>query len=486
MHIPLVGIIENGFLTITSDPILATHKFEISNDVGDAQIRLVGCISGQQQTVDLKISSVATELGITPKEVVEQNQAGTLFVSRDGLEGEEIDLEPEEEAFLITEAESLRKKAAETGVNIDLSKGKGEAPASMHITPEGFIFVHEKSYDRGSKGAFKHCKTAVMISPEGERREVARMVIHLSKQRDRGRVIGSTVAEAKVMSEVQGGGHLGHLYGLIARTNKRGEQILTLYLEYFPDGNLREAKKTMTDKEKIVAAGGIIESYYVLWLHGFAHNDLKLENMLWSGEKAVVADFGNVSRLGSRDAGPLGGTTAFFSPQKKMAYKAYKSRLPRTWTQEDNFRGDVWALGLSLYELFIDDLKPLKNVEIADYRDTECSLMESAIPGISTGDPDNLIHLLIRDMLYCLSEDRPTIEEVYGRWKEIEQALARGDSPSGATTSSTCSPLFEQDNATSEPTTYSTRQESGAAKEPAEASEKLTDPKWVAQFDSDP
>jgi serine/threonine protein kinase len=474
MRVPLVAITQDDSLIITSDPELATHKFEIANNAGDTTVPLTGLIDGgaadgKQQTIYLKVSSVAKELGITHEKVKEQSRAGTLFLCDDDMEGEEIVLEPEEELYLINNAERFRDRAAERGQGVDVYRGKQalgtaeKAPASYHATPERFIFRNEKPDPNAEKieGKYKRCKTAIMMSPEGGRRLVARLVINLSKQRDRVRVIGSTVAEAAIMSEVQDGGCLGHIYGLVHRTNKRGEQILTLYLEYFPDGNLRKAIKTMNDKDKIIAATGIIESYTELWRRGFTHKDLKLENMLWNGKtkKAVVADFGFTSKWNSEDRAPLSGTPMYFSPEKKRvflhrsAYQEYKegkrgvvSPTPR-WTPEDNFRDDVWALGIALHELLIKDIRPvLETLAMEKECGGEYSLMDAGIQGIRPADQDNPAEQIIRDMLYCRLEGRPTIAEVCDAWKEFEHECLPSDSSSETTARSSYSPLSEQCN----------------------------------------
>jgi serine/threonine protein kinase len=498
MQVPLVGIIRNGSLIITSDPKLANYEFKISNH-NDAcrgpSVKITGLFNGLKQDLDVEISIVTAKLGITPEQVLERDQAKTLFVSHDGREGETIVLPQEIEDYLSIHGDTFRKEAAKQGRNKNLSKTRDGVPASMCITPEGFIFVHNKSYNTGDKGAHKHHKTAIMISPDGESRLVSRLVVHISDEDKMDSI--TTENEVKILSELQTLKHQEGLYGFTANKNKEGKDILTIYVQNFPDGSFFRAKEKMDYKGKIAAAGKAVESYYLFSTLGYTHNDIKLENFLCNLEtgEVVLADFG-FARKGNResadldrgtpDSGTLSltdletedsgrdtpdsseglkrvlGTEAYWSPEKTLAVQL---KLP--WTEKDDSKADVWALGALLYELFIredfcssnrlfteelgvDIISRISPEEFKNgYLTNRSSMLEElakrygganrslmGAPGspilgatpLPEAKPGDLLEELVSDMLHLNPDERPTVAEVLERYPAAaRQRLDRQD-----------------------------------------------------------
>jgi hypothetical protein len=347
-------------------------------------LRVAGIIDGKEQVQHLKIRSVAKQLGISVFEVIRQHRAGTLFetarkreevalsqkskdfiekygkiyrerakkeqktiylkahtymlgsydqvpanmrITREGTicvreeKGEAVVLTQELENFLRTYGDFFRAKAAKEERSIDLSRTNNTVPASMHITPEGYIFIHLKNSksEEAPKGIHNVYKRAVMIDPQGRRFVVAHLVANftINKMGKPNWVGLRDVMEraAIVQSMVQPGQYQVGLFGSAERGNKYRCMAYHTYVEDFTDGDLFNVMRQwkLDEKQKTKSGDSIIRSLAELHGMGFSHGDIKPQNIFCNSDtgKAVLGDL-DTANNGREDVikvDPLGWTT---------------------------------------------------------------------------------------------------------------------------------------------------------------------------------
>ncbi len=127
-----------------------------------------------------------------------------------------------------------------------------------------------------------------------------------------------------------------------------------IVMEYFPDGSLRQyidamrqGQKNFSLKEALRLATQCVASVASAHQLGIIHRDVKPENFFHHGERCLVrlGDFGIAVReqdLQTEVSGLMG--TIQFSPPE-----AFREGLPAL--DRDSFARDVFALGVTLYEL---------------------------------------------------------------------------------------------------------------------------------------
>jgi len=120
---------------------------------------------------------------------------------------------------------------------------------------------------------------------------------------------------------------------------------VNLVLEYMKDGSL--ANKKFGEEELVVIVRQLL--LQINFLHTTlecAHNDLKPSNILKSGNKISIADFGCTSSSYTR------GTPKYEGPERHLEINLCK----------DNFACDIWALGITALELALGEY-PFKKHE---------------------------------------------------------------------------------------------------------------------------
>ncbi|KAJ6680468.1 MAP KINASE KINASE KINASE [Salix purpurea] len=124
-------------------------------------------------------------------------------------------------------------------------------------------------------------------------------------------------------------------------TRKHSKVMYNLFLEYMPDGSLRNA---------IHAHGGgrlgeslirvftcqILQGLDYLHLNGLVHCDIKSSNILVGERGAKIADFGCAKRV--EQPGPIAGTPMFMAPEVARG-------------EEQGLASDIWALGCTIIEM---------------------------------------------------------------------------------------------------------------------------------------
>lgn len=116
--------------------------------------------------------------------------------------------------------------------------------------------------------------------------------------------------------------------------------------------NYLEGVKQLTIKEAAFIAWEIATALEHMHQQSYAHNDLKLENIVFRqplivGQpfEPVLIDFGIASRVQEPDAGSF-----YIMPPEQVA-KVKMSTPPEVSQQLDRKKGDVWSLGVVLYRM---------------------------------------------------------------------------------------------------------------------------------------
>lgn len=130
------------------------------------------------------------------------------------------------------------------------------------------------------------------------------------------------------------------------QTVEKGEKLHNLLLEYASRGSLASQLKKLNGEglpETTVRrhTGSVLRGLRRIHSRGFAHCDIKLENILLFGDGAVkIADFGLARDLtASKEGVEIRGTPLYMAPES-VNYNEYGAAA------------DVWALGCAVVEMF--------------------------------------------------------------------------------------------------------------------------------------
>lgn len=130
------------------------------------------------------------------------------------------------------------------------------------------------------------------------------------------------------------------------QTVEKGEKLHNLLLEYASRGSLASQLKKLNGEglpETTVRrhTGSVLRGLRRIHSKGFAHCDIKLENILLFGDGAVkIADFGLARDLtASKEGVEIRGTPLYMAPES-VNYNEYGAAA------------DVWALGCAVVEMF--------------------------------------------------------------------------------------------------------------------------------------
>ena len=126
-------------------------------------------------------------------------------------------------------------------------------------------------------------------------------------------------------------------------------------MEYLKGGTLNdylEGVGHLTIQEAAFIGLEIAHGLTYMHQQGYAHNDLKLENVVFRHPlvvghpfEPVLIDFGIASRIQEPDAGSF-----YIMPPEQVA-KVKMTAPPEVSSQIDRKKGDVWSLGVVLYRM---------------------------------------------------------------------------------------------------------------------------------------
>eukprot|EP00493_Phyllostaurus_siculus_P026059 UN26404 len=126
------------------------------------------------------------------------------------------------------------------------------------------------------------------------------------------------------------------------------ESMNFLVMEYFPEGSLLNAIQTrnFSDKDKLNLCAGITNGLWHLHASEVLHGDLALRNVLINTVtmRAVLSDFGQSCRHPCK------------SPREIICPRWSSPALIRTRLL--TFDSDIWAIGVTFWELFSNGRKP--------------------------------------------------------------------------------------------------------------------------------
>lgn len=162
----------------------------------------------------------------------------------------------------------------------------------------------------------------------------------------------------------------------------------------------------------------------------YAHNDLKLENILFRqpvevGEPFSIAliDFGTATSVKPPDAG-----SRYVMPPEQVA-RAKMDVAPELSTQLDLTKIDVWGLGVVLYRMLGGRL-PFASRSEKRLTDLIMNSRPTSLQSLSESIPAELDDLVVGGCLAKNPADRPTILEVGQRLRHFGQGAVASKSSS--------------------------------------------------------
>ncbi|KAG9443951.1 hypothetical protein H6P81_015291 [Aristolochia fimbriata] len=186
---------------------------------------------------------------------------------------------------------------------------------------------------------------------------------------------------------------------------------VALVLEYMDSGSLETlARRTGTLSEDVLASVARQVLLGLNYLHGLkiVHRDIKPSNLLVNGEMEVkISDFG-VSKVMVRrleTCASYVGTNAYMSPERFD---------PETnGGCYDAFAGDIWSLGVTLWELYVGYFPLLPSGQRPDWATLMCAICFGDMPDF----PENASPEFNDFLSCCLRKDsnkRSTVSDLLG------------------------------------------------------------------------
>lgn len=222
------------------------------------------------------------------------------------------------------------------------------------------------------------------------------------------------LCEIKLNSAVSEYKHVIRIHDMHPAMHK-GVVLLIISMEYADHGSLRDWLMERRDNIRTRRSEGVDLFVQACWgvrvLHsaGIVHGDLKPENLLRVGGDLKVSDLGlsrdlhdtDVSSTGARESdAPSCGTPAYMSPEQFLA----------AHPDDVDFRSDVYALGILLFEICHPRCRPPFGGSYAQLRERHLHMSVSLPEGLETH--------LVRVIARCLQK-RPA-----DRYQDVSDLLA--------------------------------------------------------------
>ncbi|RME77114.1 MAG: FHA domain-containing protein, partial [Planctomycetota bacterium] len=225
---------------------------------------------------------------------------------------------------------------------------------------------------------------------------------------------GSQEAVARFLREIEALGQLDHPNLVRVYGAGEGERFVYLIMELCEGGSLKQVLAEhgkLPVEQALEIAIQLADGLEHAHARGFAHRDVKPENVLIAGDGTVrLCDFGLVKAIGSRAdqgltrPGEGFGSVAYMAPEQvREAHRA-------------DDRADVYALGSTLYHM-LTGRKPLSGRVTRDLLRKLLHEMPTPVRELNPDVPAPVAAIVER----CLQKDP---EARFGSMRELREALA--------------------------------------------------------------
>lgn len=344
--------------------------------------------------------------------------------------------EPYEPVFGVTEP--LKKAGGNLHVIQPLSNGEGASGAVWRAVANGITIaikaIHTAPQDearRPSTGDLPELKQTDQPSGDETAKPQDRQETEVKRQAN----LHAAVREYSHMDRAWNGAQTTRIQPFLRPLGvlEIAEEI-ALSVEFFAGKSLNEllTKQQIDHRRKIQIALVLCHALRTLEAKGIQHRDLKPDNILIQIENGKLnlklIDFGIAIDLADHQNGfnNISGTAEYMPP--KVIQDFYQSKA--TYAPLDP-RSDIYALGVILYQLFLEDFEAhpyLKNAEgteieiIHQIMAIRNTLQIRQLPEYLELNPE--LEFLIYQMLHLDPHQRPDIDTVARHLIKFSQELA--------------------------------------------------------------
>lgn len=258
----------------------------------------------------------------------------------------------------------------------------------------------------------------------------------------------STESNARFLREARTAAQLYHPNIATIHSIEEHDQRLFIVMEYVEGESLAHAIRAGRLDERDVGRIGrrVAEALAEAHAHGIVHRDIKPDNVILSGDRVKVLDFGIAKKVQNEtDAADQGATFTDFRTQRGVILGTIQYMSPeQAMGKPLDSRSDLFSLGVVLYEVSTGRL-PFRGETVTD---TLTRIIRDEAPDLRVSHP-NISPALADIVMRCLVKDR---DGRFQKATEVAQALAAIENASTARAMTTGSDLPTAVSASREPT----------------------------------